>query len=117
MFCFLFFFACCNFSSFCFLLLFFAARALKRSQSKQELREKRKLLWSGGQPKKLSKKTKKNKGANVPTAAHTDDRDGRAPPVGIDGGAVGTYRLIVTDDGNAIVKRGDFEVVWKALRK
>lgn len=74
-------------------------------------------MWSGGQPKKLAKKTKKNKEANVPTATRTDDGDDRTPPVGSNGGTVGTYRLIVTDDGNAIVKRGDFEVVWKALHK
>lgn len=72
-------------------------------------------MWSGGQPKTSKKWKKKN--ANIPTVTLTDDGDGRAPSVGSSDGAVGTYRLIVTDDGNAIVKRGDFEVVWKALHK
>eukprot|EP00904_Undaria_pinnatifida_P009019 jgi/Undpi1/5247/HiC_scaffold_2.g00528.m1 len=79
-----------------------------------ELREKRKLLWSGGQPKKRPKKKKRKKG-KVPTVQLTDD-DYSATAEG-SGGAVGTYRLVVTDDGNAVLKRGDVEVVWKALPK
>ena len=82
--------------------------------TEQELREKRKLLWSGGQPKKRPKKKKRKKG-KVPTVQLTDD-DYSATAEG-SGGAVGTYRLVVTDDGNAVLKRGDAEVVWKALPK
>ena len=72
-------------------------------------------MWSGGLPKRSKKREQKE--ASVPSVPLTDDDGDDRAPVGSIGGFVGTYRLIVTDDGNAILKRGDVEVVWKALHK
>lgn len=69
---------------------------------RKELREEGKLLWSGGQRQKKRRTTQQRK--KVPRANDregTDDSD--------------TFRLIVTDDGNAILEREGSEVVWKAL--
>lgn len=73
----------------------------------QEIREKGKLLWSDGKPKKKKNRTKtKKKNAGEIELTKGDGDVGSS-----------TYRLEVTDNGNVVVKRGDSEVVWQALNK
>lgn len=67
---------------------------------KQELRERQKLLWSAGEsPKKIKQAQKARRRQS--SAGEDDD--------------LSPYRLVVTDDGNAIVNRGGSDVVWQAL--
>lgn len=78
----------------------------------KEIREKRKLLWSDGEPK--------HKKDHVLAVEEIDaPEDAKKPGLSEDDGDVGSirYRLEVTANGNAVLKRGDFEVVWQALNK
>ena len=76
----------------------------------QEIRERRKLLWSGGLPKRNAKQ---NKG--IPEATSRGSASAHAESCL--GEVRSTYRLEVTDGGNAVLKLGDSEVVWKALSR
>lgn len=66
----------------------------------KELREKKKLLWSDGEPTRRRRKKQP-----------AGDVVGKIP------GGPYVYRLVVTADGNAELRRGGAEdvVVWQAL--
>ncbi|CBJ27556.1 expressed unknown protein [Ectocarpus siliculosus] len=80
-------------------------RKIRRQQA--ELREEGKLLWSGGQRQKKARQKKRRTTQQRKRVPSANDREGA------DGSDM--FRLIVTDDGNAILEREGSEVVWKAL--
>lgn len=84
---------------------------LENPKLEKELREGSRLLWAGGLKGKKKAKGRKNKVAAL--EQQTAAGGGRAG--GLDGGSGDAYRLVVTDDGNAVLERGGAEVVWKAL--
>ncbi|CAM9193990.1 unnamed protein product [Ectocarpus fasciculatus] len=84
-----------------------ACRLTVAPEGRVELREEGKLLWSGGQRQKKDRQKKKKKAQQRKRVPNANNREGT------DGS--GMFRLVVTDDGNAILEREGSEVVWKAL--
>ncbi|CAM9532706.1 unnamed protein product [Ectocarpus sp. 8 AP-2014] len=84
-----------------------ACRLTVAPEGRVELREGGKLLWSGGQRQKKARQKKRRTTQQRKRVPSANDREGA------DGSD--TFRLIVTDDGNAILEREGSEVVWKAL--
>ena len=76
-------------------------------------------MWSDCE-RNQKKNRRKNKKGSV-SAVETIDapQDANKPELSEGGGDIGssTYRLEVTDNGTAVLKRGDFEVVWQALEQ
>ncbi|CAM9501981.1 unnamed protein product [Ectocarpus sp. 12 AP-2014] len=84
-----------------------ACRLTVTLEGRVELREEGKLLWSGGQRQKKARQKKRKTTPQRKRVPRANDREGA------DGS--GAFRLVITDDGNAILEREGSEVVWKAL--
>ncbi|CAB1120921.1 unnamed protein product [Ectocarpus sp. CCAP 1310/34] len=86
-----------------------ACRLTVAPEGRVELREEGKLLWSGGQRQKKARQQKRQTTQQRKRVPRANDREGA------DGS--GAFRLVITDDGNAILEREGSEVVWKALNR